>query len=230
MASLNQLVYNIRNLPYGGFTSDDTNVSDEQIAFIINYLRAKGLKEGIESKRIRQLEPFTQSLGAVSFSLVDKSECVEIDSDCDILRTTTKLPTPLYVNNSVAITAVQTVDGSFSFSKTYLAASKWQRFNKWTPHTRKWYYKEGHLYITNDEEIEAVEIIGAWSDPRSAGEYKNCPGGVCWTPDSDYPLPDWMIKDITDTILRGEAASLMVGVSDTKNDAKDGKGTNGQER
>jgi hypothetical protein len=223
MASLNEIVYNVRNLPYGGFTSDDTNVTDDQIEFIVNYLRAKMFREAVETRHKRGWEPFVQDLGSVPFSLVDKSECVEITTDCDILRSTTAIPIPLDVNNSAAITAVQAVDGSYSFSKTYLAASKWQRFNKWTPRVSKWYYKNGYVYVTENEEIEALNLRGVFEKPRSAGAYKNCDGKPCWTPDTEYPIAGWMLKDITDTILRGEAVVMMMGRADDKNDGQDTK-------
>lgn len=224
MASLNEIIYNLKNLPYSGFTSDDTNVTDEQLAFIIRYMRARFLKQAIERGRTRGLEPFIQDLGAVPFSLVDKSECLEITTDCDILRSDSKIPVPIHADNNVMLTAVQTLDSSISFSKTYLAAAKWWRYNKYTPKVRKWYYKNGYVYITNEEEIEVLNIRGIFEDPKKAGEFKICDGKPCWSPDDDYPIAGWMVDDITKAILRGEAATLMGTVADTKNNNLDDKG------
>lgn len=218
--TLNEIVYNIRNLPYGGFSTEDSDISNPQIEFIVNYLREVLIKQMFDKNK-RDYSIVTQDLGYVPISLVDKSECLEIISDCDILRTVTKIPTPLDINNSVAITAVQTVDGSRSFSKTYLAAVKWHRYNRFTKNTSKWYYKNGYIYITEDEEMEFINIRGVFSDPRQAANYKNCDGKVCWSPDDEYPITGKMVSEITDKILRGEAAALIASSTDRKNDNVD---------
>jgi hypothetical protein len=224
MASLNEIVYTLKNLPNGGIQSDDTDISDAQIEFIVNYYRALLIKQEIDKKK-RNFAVYEQDLGAVAVSLIDAAECVEIATDCDILRTVNRIPTPLDVNNSIAITAVQTVDGSTSFPQTFLARAKWERFNRWTPRTRKWYYKNGHVYVTNDEELETINIRGIFEDPRLVSQYLTCDNKVCWTADSEYPMAEWMIKRVVDIFAQGEGKILYSQAVDDTNNANDDSNT-----
>ena len=47
---LSKIIYNIKNLYSGGIQSDDINLSDAQLAHIINYYRAKLIKQEQEKE------------------------------------------------------------------------------------------------------------------------------------------------------------------------------------
>ena len=45
MASLSEIVYNLRNLVSAGRLSDDTSITFNQLKFIVNYKRAQYLRQ-----------------------------------------------------------------------------------------------------------------------------------------------------------------------------------------
>ena len=51
MATIKEIVYDIKNLMRGGMQSDDELISDRQIEFQINTLRAQFIRQDINKRR-----------------------------------------------------------------------------------------------------------------------------------------------------------------------------------
>ena len=101
---LSEIIYNIKNLMAGGIESDDEDLSNAQLAFIIGYYRAKLLKQDQEKGRFDKAL-YVQNLGKVPVQEADKNECCDIDA-C-ILRTATQIPKPLETFDSINLKAVE---------------------------------------------------------------------------------------------------------------------------
>ena len=85
-----EIIYNIKNLRAGGVQSDDTQLSDRQYMFIINYYRSKLMRQEYGNYRTVAPEEITD-LGKVDLINVDPHECGCEEGEC-ILRT--ELPIP----------------------------------------------------------------------------------------------------------------------------------------
>jgi hypothetical protein len=193
----------------GGIESDDENLSDAQLAFIIGYYRSKLLKQDQEKGRFDKAL-YNQNLGKVPLIEADKNECGEVDV-C-ILRTKEKIPRPLETYKGLNISFVGTVGGR-PFQRHFHNSMFWAGAAKWTKNEPKWYYQNGYLYLMNPPSrmLSDINIQGIFEKPEAADEFRtcDCPDNnedCLRSLDVEYPLPahhvDTVVKLIAETELR----------------------------
>jgi len=222
MATLNQIIFNIRNSKKGGILSDDDKVTDRQLAFIVGYYRSVLLKQAMDKgKKI----PYAakQTLSVVEMEQVDKSDDCDTPVECYTVRSVKRLPQPIDYAKGVMISYIGTIDGEESFQFQSQARTRWSRYDKYTSSLRKAYIRDGYLYIVNDLIIELVQVQGIFERPELAAEYKlNCGSDdPCFTYDSPYPVEASMIPVITEMIFKNEMTLLSMTPQDTINDGSD---------
>lgn len=209
----------------GGTTSDDFNLSDEQIKFIVDYYRAKLLKQDQDKGRFEK-SLYVQNLGSVNVSSADKNECCE--GDC-ILRTTFKIPKPLETYRGLNITFVGTTNGS-PFSMVEHNAAFWRRAAKYTSKEPGWYYQNGYIYLINPptKMIDTINIQGIFEDPLGAEKFKRCDCPANGSTDDcsdfmdvEYALPAHHVDTIIKLIASTEYRLLTGIISDVVNDGTD---------
>lgn len=225
-----EIIYNIKNLISGGLQSDDEVLSDSQVAFIVNYYRARLFRQDIDRGRLNK-EMYVQNLGRVQLTQADKNECCEADP-CSI-RTSEKLPQLIGAGNSMGITFVGTVDG-VPFQKIFHNTIQWSKAAKWTAVEPKWYYSDGYIHLKElpTTLMAYVNIQGIFADPVKAEKYATCrcqEDGTCKDEyDYDYPIPpqhiDLILKMIGETelrILTGFAQDITNNSLDTLSEANE---------
>lgn len=224
---LSEIVYNIKNLIAGGLESDDANLSDSQLAFIVGYYRAKLAKQDLDRGRINK-EIHIQNLGKVNLIEADKNECC--DTDGCILRTELKIPKPLETNTGLNITFVGTMNGR-PFNKEYHNSMFWAGAAKYTGREPKWYYQNGYIYIVNPPSVmlDHINIQGIFEDPYVAKKFRSCDcpqngedcGDTFPSMDFEYPIPMHHIDTIVKLVSQTELQILMSFPNDISNDSID---------
>lgn len=217
---LSEIIYNIKNLRAGGIQSDDENISDDQYAFIIDYYRAKLIKQELEKgKNIKDL--YTQNLGKVEISKFDKNECCEIDN-CT-LRSKLQIPKPMESNNGLNITFVGLLDGT-PFQRYTFNSSYWKKYNKYTKLSPGYYYQNGYIYLVDVPNImlSYINIQGVFEDPKEAEEFRTCkcPDNNVACIDSfnfEYPIPQYLIDTIIKMIADSELRLTLNQLDTTNN-------------
>jgi len=106
---LSEIVYNIKNLLAGGIESDDENLSNAQVGFMVGYYRSKLFKQEADKGRLSK-ERWVQNLGKVPVQMADKNECCDIDT-C-IMRTKEQIPLPIESNKGINLTFVGGLNGT----------------------------------------------------------------------------------------------------------------------
>lgn len=222
MPSLNEIIYNIRNSKRGGILSDDDKISDRQLAFIIGTYRARLIKQDLDKGK-RPSYANKQTLSVVPVDLQDKSTDCEIPVGCYLLRSVNKLPTPIDLNNGVALFFIGTVDGEESFQFQSESRTRWDRYATYTGKLRKAFLRDGYLFIVNDTVTEEIRVEGIFEQPEQAAAYfKSCGGTeTCFTYDSPYPIEESMLPIINEMIFKNEMNLLTVSPQDTSNDSSD---------
>lgn len=217
-----EIVYNIKNLIAGGVQSDDQNLSDRQLAFIVNYYRSKLLKQDQDKGRFNK-ELYIQNLGKVTLIKADRNECCDIVG-C-VLRTELQIPTPLETYKGINITFVGTQNGQ-PFNKTYVNTLPWKSASKWTGHEPKWYYQNGYVYIVSPptEMLTYVNIQGIFEKPEDALMFRTCDctlnSETCFdTLDYEYPLPLHHVDTIVKMVAQTELKILTSIPTDTSNNS-----------
>lgn len=221
---LSEIVYNIKNLIAGGIESDDENLSNAQVAFMINYYRAKLFRQDRLKGRMGK-ELYVQNLGKVPLIQADKNECCEIDA-C-ILRTEKQIPKPLETYDGLNLSFIGTLGGRPYEKKTHNSII-WSKSAKYTGSNTKWYYQNGYIYIVNpsDPMLDNVNIQGTFENPSKATEFRtcDCPNGDDCIEDNldyEYPLPAHHIDLIVKLVAETELRLLTALPTDITNDSMD---------
>lgn len=211
MATLKEINYNIRNLIRGGILSDDERVSEAQMDFIIHSVRAMFIKQAVDKNQY--ISPDVYQSTCLDLTIVDKSECPEIKTNCVILRTTDKIPGIVRANKGLLVQEIGALDGSISFPLIPMSRSKWRTYNKYTAKEKIAYMKNGYLYLTNDVLQEKVSVSAVFENPIEAA------ATACALPTDSYPISTDMIDGLTTYIVRNIAVFPLVFKTDELNDA-----------
>lgn len=196
--SLNDIAYHILNDVRGNRSEDFPNLSIDQIKFALKYYRARFIRQD-QQRNFNRYRLFEQDLGLVDVSLYDTAESDIEESLNLILRTDNRIPTPIRMKEWEGITYVgdvnktgepiPVVDGHRSY---------WNKYNKYTANDREAFYRDGHIYIRNDNNLDLINIRGIFEDPEEVYEYTN------EDEDKPFPIPKDMLQRIIQGMLNGE--------------------------
>jgi len=226
MVTLNTQVYDIKNIAYGGITSDDAKVSDRQIAYWIKQQRSMILTQ-MMSRKLRVPSVCTEYLNCVFLKPADVSECCEVDSGVYVLKSINPIPRTIQRNGRDSILAVESLDGAKTFSETTDTRRKWNKYNKYTSSNQRWYLKNGYLYISCDILVDAVKVTGVFEDAEDVWHMNHCTTAEdpflseCeydW--DFPYPISLSMAEQVAAIVLQKRMNVIISLPNDETNNAK----------
>lgn len=153
--TLNELIYDIKNLCYAGLGNQDSIISDKQIAHWINVERLSLIQKYFEKRRL--FDPsLIQDLGCIEVNCIDKAECCNIciNTDEHVYRSVSTIPTPIStpsysLTNPVLLSYVGLITYDTPFEFTSLAITNWSKYNKYTKNVIRAYYRNGYIYLDN---------------------------------------------------------------------------------
>lgn len=140
--------------------------------------------------------------GCVSLICVDAAECCNVKSFTTVLRTDKKIPKPLRTKDSDSFFYVGTVDKLTAFDEITFDMFDFTLSNKYTSKTPKYVYLNGYIYIFNPPTptFNIISLVSVWADPRQLNEF-NCAEEECYTDDSEFPMPQDWLPDMTKSLL-----------------------------
>jgi len=221
--TLNHLIYDIKNIIYGGRQHNNAEISDRQIAFWINQARALFIRQEfsagkeIPSSYIQQL--------TVELDQIDTAEDCEVFTNCYILRSVLPIPSTIRRGAKNTIISVQSLNEDYSFSETTFFRKRFNSYNKYTKSKERWYLKNNYLYLTSAKVIEKIKVSGVFEFPEEVSKFATCEGYPCYSIDIDpYPLSLDVATLITDMIIKHKVSPITAEVKkDETNDARDNK-------
>lgn len=220
--TLNQLVFDIYNTKRAGVLSDDDNISERLIEFWIRNVRSLLIRQDYQKKRSLS-ENIIQSLGCVLLELVDKSTCCDsITADCNILRSTQRIPQPIEVDQKDLITRIGPIDlSTHGYSIIPYSRVPYVGSNKYTRFFTRAFVKDNYVYVmTNNDLLEYINVQGVFEDPVEVKNFSHCDGLPCYTDNDSYPISSWMIPAIKEIILKSDFAMTSIAGVDNTNDSK----------
>jgi len=214
--TLNQIIYNVRNIIKDN-RSDDIKISDRQLEFILNYYRARIIKQEVDKNR--PLSPnVIQDLGSVAVSKFDKSESITTGNP--ILRTTNLIPKVLDLSNTQSLTYVGSLDKTSSFDIVSKVRSRYNKYNKYGKSYSTAYYRNRYVYVEDCPKLlTAINVEGVFENPREAANYINRDNPTYDFGNDNYPISEYMIPVINDLILSKEINVFIQSIPDNVNDA-----------
>ena len=222
---LSEIVYNIKNLMAGGIESDDENLSNSQVAFMVGYYRAKLFRQDQQKGKLNR-QMFVQNLGKVPVIEADKNECCDIEA-C-IIRTKEQIPRPIEAMDSLNITFVGEYGGR-PWDQQNHNSTYWALARKYTGNEPMWYYQNGYLYIVNPPTtmLEYINVQGIFEDPMVAEKFRTCDclnESECLdteTLDFQYNMPLHYVDLIVKLVAETEMRILTSLPADVSNDSLD---------
>lgn len=215
--SLNKIAYAILNTYRGGRSSNDDPISIEQIKYHIINMRATRLRQDMNKNNELNYHA-EQSLGCIEMQLVDEVECCNFSSDCYILKSKQQIPETIRLKQKSGFTFIGSADGKTRFPlETPTRAEKlsWGTFTGKKPRS---FVLNDYVYLTNTHGIEVINVRGIFADPTKAENFKTCEGDPCYTDDDEFPIPDDMITEIEDYIVKNKMSLLASTPQDTETD------------
>jgi hypothetical protein len=197
--TLNEIVYNIKNIAEGGYTTDDSKLSTRQIKAWVNYHRLT-LLEAYTNNGKNIPQGATQNLG--TFTTPDEGSFLT-------------LPKIASYGDTRGITSVTSVDGNMIFARTTQDKIAFQEHSRFTSVMPKFFLEEGtKLYFVGSGGGEQVKIVGIAEDPSAVSGW----GGD----DSEYPLPSQLVGPLIESIAKVELNMTVKTPGDVINNEMEG--------
>ena len=192
--SLNEIAYSI---------AEDLNrpqdlVLIKRLKFAINYWRAFLIRQDVE--RNNQSGEYIQTI-TVPVQLVDKGDNCYVEVGCKILKTSSKIPTPVNLKAEGVFNYV----GAVNMKKPFGYRSHNTAALSFTGKNKAIYYSmnNGYIYIWGNNLIDYITISGIFFNPLDA--YSMCVNKQgCNVDDEPYPCGSHLIKTITEGIVQGK--------------------------
>lgn len=220
MATINEIIYNIR-MEIKDNRSDDIKLSDRNIEFLINFLRAKLIRQDVQKHK--SISPnYEQSLGVIDLELIDSSEDPDFNTGSYILRSVKEIPTPIDVDGDELITKVSGLDGLSRIDFTSEAQANKRRWLKYASKRITAYYSGGRIYIAGcPTELRYITLEGVFENPREVANFKKKDGEPCYDPNKDrYPISAHMIDMLNSLVKRQELDLYFQLIEDKINDGQ----------
>ena len=197
--TLNEIVYNIKNLAEGGYTTDDNKLSTRQIKTWVNYYRLNILESYTNNgKNIPQ--GATQNLG--TFTVPDEGSFITV-------------PKIASYGDTRGITSVTSIDGNMIFARTTQDKIAFQESSRFTASMPKFFLEEGSkMYFYGSGSGESVKIIGVAEDPTSLESWSG--------DDLEYPLPSQLVNPLIKMIVEVELTITLKTPGDLINNEVEG--------
>ncbi len=219
MATINELIFQIKNIRSGGIQSDDTKLSDEQILDQINYYRAKIVRQEIDRGGL--LDPLlVQSLSKGNGLEVErvKFNRGEPLSGRTVFRTKDKLPRAIATTKNNLVTFVGDNLLGKSYQRTTPYKVQLDVTRSITGLVPKWFEFDERIYIINEDPLTNIVVQLVAENPLKVIEF-NGELNIYNPFDIEYPISDTMrdslYKLIADTELK------ILGITDDTNDGQD---------
>jgi len=196
--SLNDISYHILNNVRGNRSKDFPELSIDQIKTAVKYYRALFIRRDQE-RNFNRYRMFEQDLELVNVSQHDTAESNNVNSNVLIMRTDKRIPSPIRMKEWEGITHVSDIDKTDQQIPVIDAhRDYWNQFAKYTSNNREAYYRNGYLYIRNENVINQINIRGVFEDPEEVYRFKGQDEA------KPFPIPEDMVQRIVQGLLNGE--------------------------
>ena len=217
MATLKEIIYNIKNLQGRGEFTDDLKLSDRQLEFIINHFRAELAAQ--KANTGKSTSGFYQQL--TNLKLNSTKDFRPHHPEVKIFKSD-KLPAFAKYHKGSRVHFVGTRDGMFPFQQSEIHTFNIDMENPYVMNT--FFNHGGYLYICtkNTSLLREVYVEGVFDSPREVAELE---GKIDPFDEFNwhYPIPNGVIGQLNNLILNNEYRWMHILNADTENNGKDDK-------
>lgn len=218
--TLAEIIFNLR-LQLKDNRTDDLKFSDRNLEFMINYVRAKLIRQDIQKGR-KVSNNISQSLGVLELEITDASGDINFESEYNILKTIKPIPNAIEVDGNDMITFIAGLDNKNRIDFKSKAQAIKNSWNKYASKRIAAYLENNHIYIPNcNLELTYITVDGVFENPREVANFKRKDGEPCFDIYKDsYPISQNMIDMLNSIIKRQELDLYFQLIEDKINDGQ----------
>tara|TARA_R110000824_G_scaffold376828_1_gene567953 strand:+ start:170 stop:865 length:696 start_codon:yes stop_codon:yes gene_type:complete len=222
MATIKEIVYDIKNIIRGGMQSDDEIISDRQIEFQVNSLRAQFIRQDVNKRRSIS-DNIKQVIHCLEVEVVSGTTC-GLSNDLIIVRSKEKIPSPIETSHQDLVTAIgPTGILSTNFHMIPYNRAPWAGNNRYTKRMTFAFLLDSFVYILGPgaEMLEKIKVEGVWQTPKDIEKYTKDDGTLSYDAEiEEYPLSTSMLDLIKQSMMATNMQPLIQMPTDTSNNAK----------
>jgi len=222
MATIKEIVYDIKNIIRGGIQSDDEVISDRQIEFQVHSLRAQFIRQDINKRRSIS-DNIKQVIHCLKVEPVSGTTC-GLAGDLVIVRSKEKIPNAIETSHQDLITAVgPTGILSTNFHIIPYNRAPWAGNNRYTKKMTFAFVLDSFVYIIGPEaeRLQKIKVEGVWQNPKDIEEYRKDDGSLSYDSEhEEYPLSTSMLDLIKQSMLATNMQPLVQMPTDLTNNSK----------
>ena len=222
MATIKEIVYDLKNMIRGGMQSDDEIISDRQIEFQVNSLRAQFIRQDINKRRSIS-DNIKQIIHCLEVEQVPATTC-GLSSDLLIMKSKKQIPNAIETSHSDLITAIgPTGILSTNFHVIPYNRAPWAGSNKYTKQMTFAFMLDNFIYIFGPQAamLEKVKLEGVFQTPREISNFTDSNDNMSYDPETqDYPLSTSMLDLIKQSMLAQNLQTFVQSPTDLSNNAK----------
>lgn len=177
----------------------------EELKFIFTYKQVNYKQQFLE-KHPEQRSFFLQSF-VTDLEAIPKGDCEIPATSCEILRSKCKIPAPLRSSFSM-FDFIGTPDWMHAFAETHPEFLEYNKHNKFTPKTTKWFYMNERLYVLNNLQLKKIAVRSVFTDPASVNSCCAAATTPCFDENKAYPMAHDLINAIMRDILNVELRNM----------------------
>jgi len=222
MATIKEIIYDIKNIVRGGIQSDDEILSDRQIEFQINSLRAQYIRQDVNKRRSIS-DNIKQLIHCLDVEQVSGDTC-GLSADLKIMRSKQQIPNPIETSHEDLITSIgPTGILSIGFHMIPYNRAPWARNNKYTKRMTFAFLLDNFVYVFGPETeyLKTIKVEGVFQNPREISSYMDAHNNPSYNPDNDeYPLSISMLDLIKQQMLATNMQTVIQSMTDLSNNSK----------
>lgn len=203
-STLNQIVYNIKNVHSGGLSSSDFPFSDENIAYWVQYYGNMLRKAEIEKQGYID-DSNIQDLGCVPLTKVDVADC-DVKYGYDVKKVA--LPSTLrIVIPTPSITFFGMIDKQTSIPFRDADAIQLNKYVQFPKAIKLSAWQDGNtIYVLGANAVNLcyVNVRGVFENPAQIATFKIGESEMCYDWDSTYPINDNLLPQLYSLIRENE--------------------------
>jgi len=215
MATQRELIYTTRTLLRAGLITDDDKISDRQIAFMHDYIRALLIRRQCD-KGQSVSDTHIQHLKCFELESVNTSFDPNFNLDCKVYRTLNKVPGFIETKQKDLVTRVSSPE----FGGQAYDLIPYERL----PYARSTRFKglfavlfDQRIYVIDSPYLEKINISGVFENPNDLANFKDCSSNQCYDWDQEYPLSLHLIDDLIKLTLSELEITLKIATDRVNN-------------
>lgn len=218
MATQRELIYTTKSLLRSGLITDDDKISDRQVAFIHDNIRANLLRRQYDRGQSLS-DTHIQNIQCLEVEEVDTSFDPSFNLDCKVFRTSVQIPRVIEAKEKDLLTKISPSEfGTLNYELIPYARVPYARHTKFKRPFAVLYNQ--YIYLIDAPYTEKINVSGVFEQPNDLSDFTDCSGSNCFDWDSPYPLSSHLIDDLIKLSIEELTIMLKVG-QDRTNDATD---------